>query len=80
MGKFKNSADDRVSLVAIVRTMPSDGKRVPEIMREIKMPRAAVATRIRRNNLGIPPFDGTTPSEQFEARRRLVRSSSEFVA
>ncbi len=52
-------------LIPIVRTMRADGKRVAEIMREIKMPRATVATCIRRNNLGMPPFGGG------EARERL---------
>ncbi len=31
MGKFKNSADGRASLIPIVRSMRSDGKRVVEI-------------------------------------------------
>ena len=54
MGRFKNSADGRASLIPTVRSMGSDRKGVTEIAREIKVPRATVATWICRNNLGSP--------------------------
>ena len=67
MGRFKNSADGCAWLIPIVRTMRSAGKGVTEIVQESKVPRASVATWIRRNNLRIPPFDWSSPSE--ESRR-----------
>ena len=44
MGKFKNSADGRASLIPIVRTMRSAGKGITQIVHEIEVPCATVAT------------------------------------
>ena len=47
--------------------MRAEGKSVSEIAKQISVPRATVATWVRRNSFGIPSFDRMTPAAILDA-------------
>ena len=67
MAKFRNYSERRAALIPIVRSMRAEGKTVSEIAKEIFVPRGTVATWVRRNSFGIPPFDRMTPTAILDA-------------
>jgi hypothetical protein len=67
MAKFRNHSERRAALIPLVHSLRAEWKSVSEIAERISVPRATVATWVRRNSLGIPPFDRMTPSAILEA-------------